>query len=68
MWSTAVFCSQVEGLAGTYIANTRDPSRAFGSTLISYDKGGNWVKLTPPLLDKGGSGVVCQPVRICNIT
>lgn len=50
----------VEGLVGTFIANTRDPSRRFGSTVISYDKGGNWALLRAPTLDRFGGFIDCQ--------
>lgn len=54
--------AQVEGLVGTFIANTRDPVTRFGSTVISYDKGGNWVQLRPPTLDRNGEFIDCQQV------
>lgn len=56
---------QVEGIVGTFIANVKDPSGRFGSTVISYDKGGNWVSLRPPTVDRNDVFLNCQQVSLC---
>ena len=53
---------QVEGIVGTFIANIKDPASQYGSTVISYDKGGNWASLRPPTVDRNGAFLNCQPV------
>lgn len=47
---------------GTFIANIKDPSGRYGTTVISYDKGGNWGSLRPPSVDRNGFFINCQPV------
>ena len=61
LWVCLGICGcvlQVEGVVGTYFANVRTPNASDGLTLVSYDKGGNWLPLTPPL----DSQLTCQLV------
>ena len=48
---------QAEGIVGTYIANIKSPTTNSGSTVISFDKGGTWLQLSPPYAD-----FTCQKV------
>ena len=52
----------MEGIVGTYIANTVDASGIFGATVISYDKGGKWTSLNPPAVDMMNRPIICQQV------
>ena len=53
---------QVEGIKGTYIANIEVEEGSYGATVISYDKGAEWVPLTAPTLDYNGVPLNCFPV------
>ena len=53
---------QVEGIVGTYIANRKDPNSNYGVSLISFDKGGGWNRITAPLTDYRTLPVYCTPV------
>ena len=52
----------MEGIVGTYIANQRAPGSRYGTSVISYDKGGGWTYLLPPAVDSSGTPVICAPV------
>lgn len=52
----------VESLLGTYIANRKIPSSSYGSTVISFDKGGEWRPINPPAVDRNGQPIACNPV------
>ena len=54
--------SQVEGVVGTYFANRHAAGSRYGSTVVSFDKGGRWDLLTTPALDYRDHPVVCVPV------
>lgn len=53
---------QVQGIKGTYIANIEVEHGAYGATVISFDKGAEWVRLTAPTLDQHGVPLNCFPV------
>ena len=53
---------QVEGIKGTYIANIEVEGGAYGATVISFDKGAEWMPLTAPTLDLYGVPLNCFPV------
>ena len=57
-------CVQVEGIVGTFVANVKSPGSRFGSKVISYDKGGEWVPLRPPQFDRRGGFINCQQVGV----
>lgn len=59
-----MFVVQVEGIVGTYVANQRVLGSRYGASVISYDKGGEWVRLVPPAVDRSGIPNICAPVRI----
>lgn len=50
---------------GTFVANVKNPSSQSGYTVISYDKGGEWVPLRPPQFDKNNVFINCQQVSGC---
>ena len=58
----AMLLLQVEGVVGTYFANRHADGSQYGSTVVSFDKGGRWNLLTPPALDVYNRPVVCAPV------
>ena len=53
---------QVEGIKGTYIAYVEVDSGAYGATVISFDKGAEWVRLTAPTLNQNGVPLNCFAV------
>lgn len=62
--SMGVVCTQVEGIVGTYIANQKVPDAPYGASVISFDKGGKWVHLPPPAVDRNGTPIICAPVSL----
>ena len=54
----------MEGIVGTYMANQKVPGSRYGASVISYDKGGEWVRLIPPAIDSSGRPTICAPVRL----
>ncbi len=44
-------------MIGTYFANIHTPNARTGQTVVTYDKGGDWIPLTPP-----PQFLYCQPV------
>ena len=53
----------MEGIVGTYMANQKMPGSRYGASVISYDKGGEWVWLVPPAVDSTNRPTLCAPVR-----
>lgn len=51
---------------GTFIANIQQ--ERLGSTVISYDKGGNWVQLRPPTVNRNNEFIDCQLVSCHYVT
>ena len=47
---------------GTYMANQKVPGSRYGASVISYDKGGEWVRLVPPAIDSSGRPTLCAHV------
>ena len=66
-WLTLMCISQVEGIVGTYMANQKVPGSRYGASVISYDKGGEWVRLVPPAVDSTGRPTICAPVSLLNM-
>ena len=54
----------VEGIPGTYLVNKRVYGSSQGSTVISFDKGGQWDPLIPPTTDANGSPINCNLVSV----
>ena len=53
----------VEGIPGIYIVNkVAVYGSDQGSTVISFDKGGEWRSLTPPTVNAKGVLINCDPV------
>lgn len=53
---------QVESIVGTYIANKKISGARYGASVVSFDKGGKWLHITPPAVDKDGNPIICVPV------
>ena len=50
----------VEGILGTYIANVKSSNKNRGYTMISFDKGGEWNTVMPPVQDSKGQPITCN--------
>ena len=68
---------QVSGLQGTYLVNRYNrllvdmdnpDTGPMVSTVISYNKGGQWGALAAPAVDKNNVATLCQPVRTFGLT
>ena len=49
------------------MANQKVPGSRYGASVISYDKGGEWVRLIPPAVDSSGIPTICAPVRLLTV-
>ncbi|GFQ87122.1 sortilin-related receptor [Trichonephila clavata] len=64
---------KVQGLRGVYIATQLKPGNNTNSntenlvTVISFDKGGEWSLLKPPVTDKNGSPLKCNANEGCSL-
>ena len=70
-FSLHTFISQLNGINGTWIANTyvrASPNvrNAPKRTVISFNNGGSWELVTPPDYYKNGTPVNCQP-PLCSL-
>lgn len=62
--------TKVSALRGVYIANVQTNTSVLTiegqKSLITFDKGGTWVPLTPPLEDAQGHPSNCSKVNVYN--
>ena len=57
---------KVKGLPATYLANRKLPDDNFNYTYITFNSGGRWLTVNPPVIDSQRNPVECHAV--CLIT
>ena len=53
---------KVKGLPATYLANRKLPNGSFNYTYITFNSGGRWLTVNPPVVDSQRNPVGCHAV------